>query len=410
MSDNDRIIPGNEREVSLHGIFGIDTLELLTSKLSKATEFSFTVIDYRGQNITDGIVINPYCKQYKNNRECMECQMTAAFAAAKAAIKCCPYYFTCPVGLCSIAVPIIVNEQYLGALVGGRVRCLEEENGLSDEDPYNKLRTDALFQEVPVFPREKIEAIGDLMFLMLKEIGEKETYNLKLISRTQNESRINEIISWNDSLQAELKQSKLKHLRSQIHPQFLLNMFTTAANFAVLEDAHKTEEILVDFSSLIRYYLDESRELIMIEEEMKQVEKYLSTLRSKYEGKFNYHLKINESMRAVKFPVLVIFPLIGYVINYGVFPVSFKGTLYLDVEQKGDQGLITMQMENQNRSDLSYLPMPGFIMDEKLIREQLDNTRKRLSYVYGESAVLDLKPDMVSLLFPRKINNTEVKG
>lgn len=442
MDEKERMIHGKDKEVSLLGIFGIEALELLTGKLSDATDFSFSVIDYRGQNITDGILCNEYCRLHKDSRECMECQMNAAFAAAKSAIKCCPYVFSCPQGFTSIAVPIIVNDQYLGALVGGRVRCEEiagqtagqisaerqttgqtatqtagqttgqisarNQEQTHTSSLHSSLFADDIYDQTPLFTRKKIEAIGELMFLMLKEMGEKETYGLKLSSAQQNEAQIKELKRWNAALQSEIRESELRHLRSRLHPQFLLNIFSTISNYAILEDAVHTQDLIVDCASIIRFYLDGSNELVPIASEIEQIDKYLSILRSKYEDKFNYHIQVLDGAGEVQIPVLTLFPLLGFVIDYGVFPGNFRGTLYLDIETVQDQCLVTIQLDNQNRSGSAGKRAPDVIMSDKIVQEQLKNTRKRLSYVYGEGVKLEMKPGLVTMRFPKVVTNVEV--
>ena len=252
-----------EKEISLPGIFGVEALELLSIKLSQATDFSFTVIDYRGNPLTDGIICNKFCENHKDKRECAECQITAAFAAAKSAIKCCPYLFPCPMGLYSIAVPIIVNEQYLGALVGGRVRC-------PDEDEPGSFSQEEEYQNLPVFAKEKLNAIGDLMFFMLREMGEKETMELKLSSSSDKESALEDLKIWNAALREELRKAELE----------------TVANYAIIEDAEKTEEVIVDYASIIRYYLEDAVEITTVEREFLQINRYLSVFKSQYGSKF----------------------------------------------------------------------------------------------------------------------------
>lgn len=448
MNKQDNLKHTTEKDIGLPGIFGIEALELLTEKLSQATGFSFTVIDYRGNPLTDGIICNRFCENHKDKRECAECQMTSAFAAAKSAIKCCPYLFACPLGLYSIAVPIIINDQYLGAIVGGRVRCLPEEtekttttSSASTDTGYiggtaatvsgdTSSRDGALgstmtaggrdmdsvggndifyleeeYQALPLFGRKKMMAIGDLMFFMLREIGEKETMGIKLTTASGNQAQLEDLRRWNANLREELKKSELKHLRTHIHPQFLLNMFETVANYAILENAVHTEELIVDYASIIRYYLDDSAEFITLEDEFLQIERYLSVFKSKYENKFHYHINLDNSVKKVRFPALILFPLLGYVINYGTFSTNSRAVLFIDAENKGDQCQVTMQMENQARIHEATGHRTGQIMDEDLIRKQLSDTEKRLKYVYGDKYYLEMKPNLVTLRFPTTLSN-----
>lgn len=390
-----------EKEISLPGIFGVEALELLSIKLSQATDFSFTVIDYRGNPLTDGIICNKFCENHKDKRECAECQITAAFAAAKSAIKCCPYLFSCPLGLYSIAVPIIVNEQYLGALVGGRVRCPGEDESLS-------FSREEEYQNLPIFAEEKLKAIGDLMFFMLREMGEKETMELKLSSSSEKETAIEDLKMWNAALREELRKAELRQLRAHIHPQFLLNMFETVANYAIIEDAEKTEEVIVDYASIIRYYLEDSVEITTIEREFLQINRYLSVFKSQYGNKFQYHIKVADSVKKIRIPSLILFPFLGYVINYGIF-VASKSVLFIDAESKEDQCQVIMQLDNQTLSQEKEDMRAGHIMDESMIDRQLEDTKKRLFYVYGDKYDLELKANMITLRFPVTISNLEVR-
>jgi hypothetical protein len=48
-------------------------------------------------------------------------------------------------------------------------------------------------------------------------------------------------------------------------------------------------------------------------------------------------------------------------------------------------------------------------MDESMIERQLEDTKKRLYYVYGDKYDLEMKPNMITLRFPVTISNLEVK-
>ena len=89
MSEKEKVQHRKKKDVSLLGIFGMETLKDLLKTMAAATDFSFSVIDYKGKTLIDSMIRNEYCLKYMNKPEvCGECQISAAFAAAKAAIKC----------------------------------------------------------------------------------------------------------------------------------------------------------------------------------------------------------------------------------------------------------------------------------------------------------------------------------
>ena len=136
-----------KKEVSLIGLFGKQFLEEMQNKLAEATGVSFFIIDYKGEPVTKGEKEEKFCKERKKEDEkCSECQISRAFAAAKSAIKNCTHIFTCPNGLVHMAIPIIVNNQYIGAMVGGPIRC--EEKALKESElGDNENRTKTVFRK-----------------------------------------------------------------------------------------------------------------------------------------------------------------------------------------------------------------------------------------------------------------------
>ena len=394
----------SDKEISLPGIFGTQNLQNLIQQLSTATDFSFSVIDYRGKSVINETICNSYCEEHKDLRECSECQLTAAYAAAKAAIKCCPYMFECPHGFSSIAVPIIVNEQYLGAVVGGRVYCLHDSDGNSAAGSDSIIYSDdvdakdsKLRDQVPVLPKSKIMAIGNLIFTVLKDMGEKENLRRSLTTMSESRTQVREYKTWIASLREELEKIEFRHLNNRIPPQFMLNMLTTIANYAVLEDASGTEELVINIAAIMRYYLDETSELVTIESELAQLERYLFVLRTRLDKRFDYHIKLSEDCKETKIPVLILFSLLGYVINYGIIPSSYRSVLFLDVESDGDYCGVTMQMENRNKTLQDQLPEPGRIMGDTQLRLQLEDIDKRLKYFYGDHYKLNLGRGIVTL-------------
>ena len=126
---------GNSRhkEINLLGLFGRETLEELQKKLGDATDISVSIIDYRGGEIVPAYHQKEYELFLRHHGEDSSCQMSAAFSAAKAAITNLPYIYLCQCGLVKVAIPVIVNEQYLGAIICGYIRCDDvEEKALSE--------------------------------------------------------------------------------------------------------------------------------------------------------------------------------------------------------------------------------------------------------------------------------------
>ena len=281
-----------KKEVSLLGLFGKKFLEETQGKLAEATGISFFIIDYKGEPVTKGEQEEDFCEKRKEEDiRCSECQITRAFAAAKSAIKNCPYIFTCPNGLVHMAIPIVVNNQYIGAIIGGPIRCEKKalkDSELGDTEQERKAFLDKLgeeteYQNITSFTEKRVVAVADMVFLLFKEMGVKETTAIKLGALEHKEVHLSDIRKRNKLLEDKVSQLEYELLKGKLPKQFMLNLLTTVSSFSILENASRTENITAEMASVLRYYLDNSSEVISLSEELKQIECYLDILRQQYD-------------------------------------------------------------------------------------------------------------------------------
>ncbi|MCD8018496.1 MAG: PocR ligand-binding domain-containing protein [Clostridiales bacterium] len=393
MSDTTKGGYRRKKEVTLTGIFGEKALDELLRKLVSAIGTSFFIIDYRGQVVTERMLYDGYCKEgCLKARECQECTLTSAFAAAKAAIKCEPFLFHCPNGLVSMALPVIVNDQYLGAVIGGRTRCPQADSFpvLSDYEQTAKREEDAeLYEMIPVMSRERIMAISELVFTLLKEMGDKETSELHMASMERQDVHLRDIRKKNVRLQRELEEAQQENRKAKILPQFLTSLLGTVSNFAILEKAEKTEDVISNLSSIFRYYVNDQSDLVSVEKELEQIGLFLKTWKAQYGERFDYEICCTEMARWKTIPVLSIFPFVDYIINTGLLPAAFKGNLLIETEVIGDRLVISIELRNSNylqhRSE--HKKNTVSMLDEKTIEEQMDNTKNACNTCMGKTTV-----------------------
>lgn len=142
----------------------LDQLQLLQDKFSDATGLAAIACDDKGEYITEGSNFTDFCMKYtrgsaEGNRRCVKCDT-----------ECTGTYF-CHAGLMDFNVPIIVNGQKLGNVIGGQIlpkepdeeefRATAKELGI-DPDSYI-----AALRKVPVSNEKKIRASAELFGLMV---------------------------------------------------------------------------------------------------------------------------------------------------------------------------------------------------------------------------------------------------
>ena len=395
-----------KKEVSLTGLFGKQFLEEMQNKLADATGVSFFIIDYKGESITKGEREEKFCKERKKlDEKCSECQMNRAFAAAKSAIKNCTHVFTCPNGLVHMAIPVIVNNQYIGAIVGGPIRCEEKavkEFELGSNEKERKqfietLKAEKEYQNIPAFTAKRLEAIADMVFLLFKEMGEKETVAIRLGALEHKEVHLFDIRKKNKLLEDKVNRLEYEILKGKLPKQFMLNLLTTVSSFSIIENANRTENIISEMAGVLRYYLDNSSETISLSKELKQIESYLDVLRQQYDDRLEYRVYCQEEVENQKIPIVGLFPFVEQLVDFGVFAGHFRGTVYIDAEKKEEYCQIVLQLES---SGLSMGHFGADITDSNFIQTQEEDIRKRYAKEFGKDFEITVDPNVITVKIP----------
>jgi YesN/AraC family two-component response regulator len=101
-----------------------------------------------------------------------------------------PHIYRCHAGLAELAVPIVVNRKFLGAVITGQVRIHDFANGITTplvkKNRYGK-RLEKAFQKIPVLSMRQMKAVGDMLDGMINYIFRME-YDL-LVSKELSRPR-----------------------------------------------------------------------------------------------------------------------------------------------------------------------------------------------------------------------------
>ena len=404
---------GRHKEINLLGLFGRETLEQLQKRLGDATDFSVSIIDYRGGEIVPAYHQKEYDLFLRHHGENDSCQMSAAFSAAKAAITNLPYIYLCQCGLVKVAIPVIVNEQYLGAIICGYIRC----DDVNEKDPATQMQIvqkdfpsqekeshEEDLKEIPSFSAGKIQNVANLAFYLVREMSSKEEYTIKLGKEEHNHIHLQEMRKKNADLAETVKKLELEAMKKNLYPQALINILITCSNLAIIEDAPMTRNIIESFSSNLRYYIGHSGENVSLNKELVQIEKYLNTLKLQYENRFDVSVFREGIKKEQKIPKMVLFLLVEYMINTTVQRSGYQGKLSLDVRYISGRCVATIQYEYNNEEDrLSETLTDRLDVDEKEFIDQIPYIEKRLAHDYGSDYKLSITSDMIRLDLPKAI-------
>lgn len=178
--------------LSLEEIINIESFQKIQDDIAKATDIAIIMVDYKGKPITSHSNCSNFCSMIRNIEEysilCEKCDSRGGLESVR--IKEA-YIYKCHKGLVDFAVPIIVNNQYLGAVMAGQI-LVEDENNvdleeivMAKKDFYNldentKKLLESEYNKLPKVSFNKIKSISQMMFHISKYIVEEAVLKMSL--------------------------------------------------------------------------------------------------------------------------------------------------------------------------------------------------------------------------------------
>ena len=137
-------------------------------------------------------------------------------------------------------------------------------------------------------------------------------------------------------MQSHLKDAQLKYLQAQINPHFLFNTLNAGAQLAMMEDASKTEQFLLNVSEFFRYNVRKNNQQVTLGEEVRLVDNYVYILNVRFAGEIHFEKDVDQSLSNVEVPGMILQPLVENAVNYGIRNIEWEGRIELTVCRKDD--------------------------------------------------------------------------
>lgn len=178
-------------------------------------------------------------------------------------------------------------------------------------------------------------------------------------------------------LQAELAESRLQVLRTQLQPHFLFNTLHAISALA-LEDPHLARTMIARLGDFLRLTLAESgSQELSLARELRFLECYLEIQRLRFQDRLTIHLDVAPEALAACVPHLVLQPLVENALQHGLAPRPEPGRLTVSGCRHGEELLLVV--EDDGLGLPAGGPREGF---------GLANTRARLRVRFGDAAGL----------------------
>lgn len=287
----------------------IDLIQSIQNKCSKAMGLAFVTVDYKGRPITKYSGFTPHCTLGRELQGFSElCEQCDAHGGLHAAITGQPYIYRCHADLVDFAVPLILDDNYLGSVMGGQVRLTDaEERELEYIIPRANWRKNEAMAESY---RHVREMTYDKLLASVQVVRDMILYALQDQRRELEGEAAGE-----SAAQLELERAIRRPERGALWQQegsdqffFVMNLIT---QLAYQEGADRTGAVALDFADIIRYSSDTDRKLSVLGEELNYAESFLRVQKAWWGEIFSFSLSVPRQYWGVNCPFLVFRPIIN---------------------------------------------------------------------------------------------------
>jgi ligand-binding sensor protein/AraC-like DNA-binding protein len=163
--------------LKLEHVFNMEQWDILQKSLAQVTGMAIITVDYKGIPVTEHSGCHEFCNKIRKDlamgQFCQKCDSRGGLEAVRTNT---PYIYQCCFSIIDIAIPIIVDNTYLGAIMAGQVRLPENQTTEMIEKIYIPVSTnDRLinqkvqeliqdYNKIPVLQYEQIQSAAMMLF------------------------------------------------------------------------------------------------------------------------------------------------------------------------------------------------------------------------------------------------------
>ncbi|MCL2856258.1 MAG: PocR ligand-binding domain-containing protein [Oscillospiraceae bacterium] len=157
--------------MQLDKILNMHKWQILQDSLAISTNLAIITVDYKGVPITRHSERRPFCKMVRESPHleefCRKCDSRGGLEAVRLNK---PYIYLCHCNIVDIAIPIIVNDKYIGAIMAGQVTLSDSRYDLEKiliSPRQDLLQTPAFrraYDMLPVVSYREVEIVSQMLY------------------------------------------------------------------------------------------------------------------------------------------------------------------------------------------------------------------------------------------------------
>ena len=191
-------------------ILDIKQWEQVQDSLAAVTKLAMITVDYKGRPLTRHCKCSEFCQKVREDETLSQfCQKCDSMGGIEAVRTGKPYLYKCYFSIIDIAIPIMIDDHYVGAIMAGQVRLRKKDDkeALVEQiflpasqklvnEKREKLKVE--YEKIPVLSLEEIKKAATLIY-------DLESYATSLIQKgeLQRENQLSQT-SKEDSIATSL--------------------------------------------------------------------------------------------------------------------------------------------------------------------------------------------------------------
>ncbi len=161
--------------------------------------------------------------------------------------------------------------------------------------------------------------------------------------------------------------SQMKSLEAQINSHFLYNTLESINSIAEIEEIESISIISLALGNMLRYSINTESELVTVQDELKNVNDYMSIQKIRFDNRFEIIYQIDEPVCRLKVLKLILQPLVENALYHGLNRCSIAGKVIIAATVNND--IICFEINDT-----------GMGMDEKQLKEVQESLNKPIIF------------------------------
>jgi sensor histidine kinase YesM len=180
-------------------------------------------------------------------------------------------------------------------------------------------------------------------------------------------------------LEARLSEARLAALRMQLNPHFLFNTLNSISSL-MYTDVAAADAMMTRLSELLRLTLEaDGRPEVTLRQELDVVRRYIEIEKIRFEDRLRVSVEVDDAALDARVPAFALQPLVENAIRHAIATRAAGGRLTISAQRSN--GALRIAIEDDG---------PGLPEGALRAGVGLENTRERLSQLYGSEQRLEL--------------------